>query len=123
MGRNGVFDCLCKLFQEGLFDRRDLLLSGILNLLTSEVLMARKQAMNNKHLIKLKQKDVINKIKSLRASQDQQVSERAVKIWTRYLKGNLLRKNLRLKRTIICFRNERHSLFGLSQNKKKKLCV
>ena len=85
--------------------------------------MSRKEATNNKYLIKLKHKGAINKIKQFRGSQNSDLCKMTLGIWKKYLKVQLLRRKLRLKRAIICFRNERHSLFGLFQNKKKRLSV
>ena len=124
MSRNGVFDCLCQMIQQDLSN--DVIvtgLKGLQNFLAYGAFMSQKEATNNKYLIKLKQKGIINKIKQLRGSQNSDVSGMNLGIWKKYLKVQLLRRKLRLKRTIICFRKERHSLFGLFQNQKKRLTV
>ncbi len=124
MTRNRVFDCLCKTIQQSLSD--DIMVIGleeIKNFLTFGALMARKEANNNKYMIKLKQKNVLKNMKKLKETQNSESSGLALKMWKKYLKGNILRKKLRLKRAIVCFGNERHSLYGLFQNKKKRLSV
>jgi len=125
MTRNGVFDCLCKFMQQDTPDDPTILvgLTGIRNLLTVAALMSMKQATNNKWLIRLKQRVVVKRIKNSKESQDSKVSELALEILNKYLRGRILKKKLKLKRAVICFRNERHSLFGLVQNKKKRLSV
>ncbi len=122
MGRVGVFDCMCKLVNQDRSEKT-FVLELIKYFLASGTLMSRKEATNNKYLIKLKQKDVVNGIKKLKKSQDSEVSKEAFGILKGYLKEPILKKKLRLKRAIICFKNERHALFGIFQNKKKKLSV
>jgi len=116
MTRNGVFDCLCELIKQNLPSLFvELGLRGIQNFLTFGALMSRKEATNNKYLVKLKQKNAVDRIKI----PDSEVSKLALAIRSRYLKEHLLKKKPRLKRAILCFRNERHSLYGLFQDKKK----
>jgi len=125
MSRAGVLDSMCKLIQQDLTD--EIVIDGglmaIQNYLDFGARMSRKEATNDKHLIKVKQRSTLNRIKKLRRSQNSEVWKQAFGILNKYLKEPILRKKLRLKRAIICFRNERHSLFGLFQNRKKKLCV
>jgi len=66
---------------------------------------------------------IINRIKKLKGIEYFAVSTFAPEIFNKYLKRHVLRKKLRLKRAIICYRNERHSLFGLFLNKKKRLSI
>jgi len=126
MTRNGVFDCLCQLILQDLPDDQTvvLVLEGIREFLIFGASTSRKEATNNKYLIKLKQGSIFNIIrKLLKESHDSESFELTFGTLNKYLKRHILRKKLRLKRMIVCFRNERHSLFGLFQNKKKKLCV
>ncbi len=85
--------------------------------------MSRKQATNNKFLIKMKQNGAVKKIKESMESQEEEVSEVTLGIWDKYLKKQFLRRKFKLKKAILCFRNERHSLFGIFKNEKKRLDV
>ena len=126
MVRNGVFDCLCKSIQQDPPNDFMILLGlrGIEDSLNFTSQMSRKQAINNLCLIKLKQKKIVDRIKKSKESQDERLSELAVEVLNKYLKGHLLKKRLKLKKMVVCFRNEkRYSQFGLFQNKKKKLSV
>ena len=128
MARTEVLDSMCKLIQQE-FDssQYDYLmfrgLETIERFLEFGASISRKEATNNKSLIKVKQKDVLKRIEKLKKSQVSDVSGPAFGILNKYFKEPILRKNLRLKRAIICFGNERHALFGLSKNEKKKLSI
>jgi len=98
-------------------------LKGLENYLEFGASMSRKQATNNKFLIKMKQNGAVKKIKESMESQEEEVSEVTLGIWDKYLKKQFLRRKFKLKKAILCFRNERHSLFGIFKNEKKRLDV
>jgi len=102
----------------------DLGLTGIKKFLAVTEMMSRKHASNNRCLIKLKQKKIVDRMEKSKKSWDLRVSKQALEILDKYLEGHLLKKKIRLKKMVVCFKNEkRHSFFGLFINKKKRLCI
>ncbi len=125
MARNGILHCICQLIKRDMPDNQVILnvLKTMQIFLTLGALISRKEAANSKYLIKLKQKSVLYKIKKLKTRQNPEVSGLTLQILKKFFKEDLLKKKMKLKRAIICFRNERHALFGLFKNEKKRLCV
>jgi len=121
----GILDHICRMIQQDLMDQ-DVIDAGVViifNLLRAGARICRKEATNNLFLIKVKQSCVLNGMKELKKRPNSGVPRKVYETLEKYSQETILRKKLRLKRAIICFRKERHSLFGLFQNEKKKLCI